>query len=357
MSLFPMLWALKSAPVADAEERVILVTMAESAWSDGTDAFQSKKTIAELAKIDPKTVQRRLKAMAARGLISLGNQQAAAYIPEHLRPHVYDLLIPYSWFPDIDQINAERKAKGKPPLTPHNRPDLADAPPKRQRADKGRRKKTVPKRAGTTSPRGEDSQSPGQPEREGGTTSPERGDYKSITRGLVVPQPSPSNPPQEPSPSSLAAVDEDEPVAGDTAQQGGGGGDAPQQQEQQNLIAAALVDRLPFGARLPSPQQRRTLITLTDAALKAGWSDLALKVQLTEETANAKSLVAVYRHRLNPENLPAAPPLPKPRTSSEGTTLQATGQYVRCRGAACGHRKMLPTEDGFCTDCREDAMA
>src|SRR3954466_7433407 len=112
MSLLPILWALKSAPVADAEERVILVALAESAWSDGTDAFPSKKTIAEIAKIDPKTVQRRLKAMTGRRLIALGTQAAAAYIPEHFRPHVYDLMIPYSWFPDIDQVNAERKAKG-----------------------------------------------------------------------------------------------------------------------------------------------------------------------------------------------------------------------------------------------------
>lgn len=198
MSLLPMLWALKSAPVVDAEERTILVTLAESAWSDGTDAFPSKKTIADIAKIDPKTVQRRLKAMTTRGLIALGNQSAAAYIPEHFRPNVYDLMIPYSWFPDVDQINMERKAKGKSPLTPQDRPDLSEAPPRKQRADKGRRRKSSPQAdGGSTSPQGEDYESPGQSGQEGGTTSPGGGDYKSRTGGLQDPQPSPTNPPRD----------------------------------------------------------------------------------------------------------------------------------------------------------------
>lgn len=212
MSLLPILWALKSAPVVDAEERAIMVTLAESAWSDGTDAFPSKKTIAEIAKIDPKTVQRRLKALTSRGLIALGNQAAAAYIPEHFRPNVYDLMIPYSWFPDIEQINAERKAKGKPPLLSEDRPDLPEAPPRRHRADKGRpRKKAFPE-GGSSSTQGGDSESPGQTGQEGGTTSPEGGDYKSQTGGLQDPQPSPANPPRDtprPSVPEEAAEEQD----------------------------------------------------------------------------------------------------------------------------------------------------
>lgn len=197
MSLLPILWAMKSAPVVDAEERGILIALAESAWSDGTDAFPSKKTVAQIAVVDPKTVQRRLKTLAARHLIAEGNQDAAAYIPEWSRPKVYDLLIPYSWFPDIEQINAERKARGKAPLTPENRPDMAPAPPKKHRADKGK-----PRKKQTPNSRGGDYKSPRDnfPENghEGGTTSPGGGDYKSHTGGLQDPQPSPSNPPQEP---------------------------------------------------------------------------------------------------------------------------------------------------------------
>ena len=173
MSLWPILWALKSAPVADAEERLILVTLAERAWADGSDALPSKKTIAKVAMIDPKTVQRRLRTMEKRGLIALGDQSAAAHIPEHFRPTVYDLMIPYSWFPDIEQANEERTRRGKPPLTPGDRPDLADAPPRKQRADKGKRRKPAPQtEEGSTSPQGEDCESPGQSGQEGGTTSP-----------------------------------------------------------------------------------------------------------------------------------------------------------------------------------------
>lgn len=212
MSLLPILWALKTAPVIDAEERAILVTLAESAWSDGTDAFPSKKTIADIAKIDPKTVQRRLKALTTRGLIGRGNQAAAAYIPEHFRPTVYDLMIPYSWFPDIAQVNEERRAKGKPPLTPAGRPDLPDAPPRKQRADKGKRRKPVLQpEEGSTSPQGEDFKPPGQSGQEGGTTSPGGGVYKSGRGGLQDPQPSPNNPPRNtPRPSFPAESAEGE---------------------------------------------------------------------------------------------------------------------------------------------------
>jgi hypothetical protein len=189
---------MKSAPVVDAEERAILSALAESAWSDGTDAFPSKKTIAEIAVIDPKTVQRRLRTLASRGLIGEGNQDAAAYIPEYFRPKVYDLMIPYSWFPDIDQVNAERKAKGKRPLTPEDRPDLAPAPPKKHRADKG---KPRPKQAPGDSQGGGDYKSPrmerDKEDVEGGTTSPGGGDYKSQRGGLQDPQPSPTNPPRD----------------------------------------------------------------------------------------------------------------------------------------------------------------
>lgn len=196
MSLWPILWALKSAPVADAEERLILVTLAERAWADGSDALPSKKTVAKVAMIDPKTVQRRLRTMEKRGLIAEGDQAAAAHIPEHFRPTVYDLMIPYSWFPDIDQVNEERTRRGKPPLAPEDRPDLPDAPPRKQRADKGRRRKKAVGDGGSTSPRGEDSQSPGSSEQEGGSTSPGGGVYKSGSGGLQDPQPTPNNSPR-----------------------------------------------------------------------------------------------------------------------------------------------------------------
>ncbi|MFH9118535.1 helix-turn-helix domain-containing protein [Streptomyces globisporus] len=206
--MLPMLWAMKSAPVVDAEERSILMALAESAWADGTDAFPSKKTIAQIAVVDPKTVQRRLRALTARGLIAEGNQETAAYIPARYRPRVYDLLIPYSWYPDIEQVNAERTRRGKPPLTPQVRPDLAPAPPRKCRADTGKPRRA---KAGPTRERG--LVVPPVDIQGGGTTSSKQeGDCKSRQRaqgGLQDLQPSPYNPPQDtPRPSVPPVIEQ-----------------------------------------------------------------------------------------------------------------------------------------------------
>ena len=275
MSLLPILWAMKSAPVVDAEERGILIALAESAWSDGTDAFPSKKTIAEIAVIDPKTVQRRLKTLVARKLIAEGNQDAAAYIPVYFRPKVYDLLIPYSWYPDIDQVNAERKGRSKPPLTPEDRPDMAPAPPKKHRADKGKTRKkkaAVPEGGDYKSPR-DDTPHNGQ---EGGTTSPGGGDYKSQTRGLEDPQPSPYNPPHDPPRPSV-------PASGQQNAETDGGTDGSGSQMDEKTVKAEQVAVSPgvelllaIGAEQPefllsgkTLQDQGLLVT---GMLDAGWT-------------------------------------------------------------------------------------
>lgn len=133
--------------------------------------------------------------------------------------------------------------------------------------------------------------------------------------------------------------------------QGGGGGDASQQQEE-DTAAAAFVDRLPYRGRVPGPRQRAHLVERVSEALAAGWSDWALRVQLTEETDSAKSLAAVYRHRLAPENLPAPPALPAPRAEVEGAPRAQRAKCPEC------HRPLRnASEDALCSDCREDATA
>lgn len=158
--------------------------------------------------------------------------------------------------------------------------------------------------------------------------------------------------------SSSPACEEAEAATVPEDQEGGGGGDAPQQKEEHHPAAAAFVDCLPYRGRIPGPKQRDHLIQRVSEALAAGWSENKLRVQLTEETDSAKSLAAVYRHRLAPENLPAPPRLPAPRTGEqEPASLAPEARYVICPGPTCGHRKMLPTPDGLCRDCREDATA
>lgn len=141
-------------------------------------------------------------------------------------------------------------------------------------------------------------------------------------------------------------------LAQSASQDGGGGGDAPQQPEVPDAVAAAFVDRLPYRGRIPGPRQRDHLISRVSAALAAGWTEMALRVQLTEETDSAKSLAAVYRHRLEPEQLPAAPPLPRPRTGDEGLRQVQKAKCPEC------HRPLRnSTEDALCSDCREDVTA
>lgn len=193
MSLSPISWALKDAPVADSLERLVLVVLGEHAGgADGCTAFPSRDTIASLVLADPKTVQRVIQRLVKRKLIAPGDQSAAQYIRADRRPVVYDLMIPYSWFPNPERMNEERRERGLPPLTPRNRPDIAAAPDRARRKDAG-----VPR--SKESARG-DSESP----RDGGTSSPARGDCESRTGGLQDPRTSSFDPPIFEPPTSLS---------------------------------------------------------------------------------------------------------------------------------------------------------
>ncbi|WP_098007880.1 hypothetical protein [Streptomyces sp. sk226] len=317
MSLMPILWAMKNAPVVDAEERVILIAMAESAWSDGTDAFQSKKTLAETAVLDPKTVQRRLRTMEARGLIALGNQEAAAYIPEWFRPTVYDLLIPYSWYPDIEQVNTERQRRGKAPLTREDRPNLAPAPPKKQRADKGKaRKKAKP-----VIHRGDYKSPPpnsGETGQEGGTTRPPGGDYKSERGGLQDPQPSPYNPPRYTPRPSLSA---------DAFDSGSGGTDGIEEVDRSpgvELLLAVGAEKPPF--LLTGKTLRDQGLTVTGMLLE-GWTEQQLRQvvagrPLPDEVKTTVGAIVARRLR---DAIAGGPPSSAAKLPSQATERRTDG--------------------------------
>nr|AFH75162.1 replication initiation protein [Streptomyces sp. W75] len=215
MSFEAVLWATSDAPIANVNEFAVLTMLAEKADSDGCGAFPSRSTLASRTKVDPKTVQRTLAALVSRKLIGLGDQQAASYIRADRRPTVYDLLIPYDWFPNVERINGERAEKGRPPLTRAGRPAIAPAPEKARRSDRG--SKRVAKKPAADVPkdvteRG-DSESPrvsGSLELHGGTVSPARGDSESGTGGLRDPRTSPltlSSEPARDAPSARSAPD------------------------------------------------------------------------------------------------------------------------------------------------------
>ncbi|MFE2723886.1 helix-turn-helix domain-containing protein [Kitasatospora sp. NPDC059327] len=208
MSLDPLLWALKDSPTADTFERLILVTFAEKADSDGCNTFPSKATLAKAAMCDVKTVGRKIAQLRQRGLIAEGDQSAARHIPERYRPVVYDLQIPLSWFGHrIDRVNEERAQRGLPPLTERSRPDIAPAPARSRRSDFGRNRaeaneEKVDIRGDLKSP---DSESPLDEEAPGGTQSPGRGDSQSVQGGLEDPQIAPINLPGNPPPGGGGA--------------------------------------------------------------------------------------------------------------------------------------------------------
>ncbi|MEU4032329.1 hypothetical protein [Streptomyces anulatus] len=242
MSLEAMIWVLSGdAPVADVNEYAVLGAMADQADPDGCGTWLSKETIATRVKISEETVKRCWRNMSKRGLITRGDQSHVRHYRADRRPVVYDLLIPYDWFSNVDRINTERGRYGRPSLTPADRPPIAAAPAKKTRGDKG---KTRPKKQTAPAPDQEamergNSETPREkspPPPHGGTTSCPRGNCQSSTGELEDPQPSENTQSKNPGkndapvrPSVPAGDDVRE--AAPAARTDGRGGDIEEDQE------------------------------------------------------------------------------------------------------------------------------
>ncbi|MEV7602927.1 helix-turn-helix domain-containing protein [Kitasatospora sp. NPDC089797] len=139
MSFDAITWALEHSPVSDPFERLILTCLARRANADGCDSYPSRNTLAKASLCDKSTVTRKLAGLEKRGIIREGDQRAAYRIPEHLRPKVYDVQIPHSYYSAerLAAVNQERADRGLGPITPENRPDLMPAEERKARADKG----------------------------------------------------------------------------------------------------------------------------------------------------------------------------------------------------------------------------
>lgn len=103
----------------------------------------------------------------------------------------------------------------------------------------------------------------------------------------------------EEDPTYLAAVAEP-PAAGPAV--GSVGGEI----SRDNDPATAFVDALPFGRQVPNASTRERLTARARDAFAAGWTPATLRRHLTDDTHSAKSLVAVYLHRLAELPDPAA---------------------------------------------------
>lgn len=261
MSLYPIIWAAEHAPVRDAEERAILIALVMKGDFDGCNCFRSYGTLAKVARVDTKTAGRRCREMEQRGILRRQEQyrsQAWLAIPEKQRPVVWEVMIPVDFWSavQLDEINEQRASLGRHPLTRENRPALADAPPKKTRADKGtKRPKKKDGQAGEDP--GTDSPWVGN-DPEGadlGTDSPHPRDCQSPPQGLEVPQPSESpsqSPSEELAPSARSAGDARRASTGSRARAARGGSAAPEKpassRRQINLTpdearAVAVVER------------------------------------------------------------------------------------------------------------------
>jgi hypothetical protein len=279
-SAYPIIWAMKHAPVADAEERLILIAMADAADSDGCNSYRSMRSHMLIAKgLSKSTINRRQHAMATRGLIRLDKTPPPARylkIPKNRRPPRWEICIPYSWWSDAqrEEIQRERADKGLPKITPESRPDLPDAPAKKARADKG---KPNPKR-GRKETR--------QAEAEQGEDS--RGVFKtaqgSNSWGIS------ETPPEVSSRQPRGSLEDTQPSFGDSpdelsssyghaAQESQAYADTPHLQEEEGgsrgteRTALGLVDAAAarwVGHRAPTLQERRRLGERVSQALTEG---------------------------------------------------------------------------------------
>jgi hypothetical protein len=106
-----------------------------------------------------------------------------------------------------------------------------------------------------------------------------------------------------PASSSVAAPPQDD--SGEAPDGGGGGGESPSKE-----IAEHITAHLDYRGKPPDKRQRQTILDRLTAAIDSGWSVDGLAYYLDLGSAQVDSPAAVYAHRLRPDILPDAEPLP-----------------------------------------------
>lgn len=96
MSVVATSWVYYSEDTADLDptSKLILAILADCASKEGTGAYPSRTTIAKSVNVSVDTVDRRLRELAAQGLIERGDQALVEHFPKHRRPVVYNLILP-----------------------------------------------------------------------------------------------------------------------------------------------------------------------------------------------------------------------------------------------------------------------
>lgn len=100
-----MVWALKTAPVDDPLEHLILIGLADHAGPDGTGARPAASTLAEYARCSVRTVRYRLRGLEAAGLIVRGDQRIVEHLRADRRPVVWDLDLTRTVANDVQEVH------------------------------------------------------------------------------------------------------------------------------------------------------------------------------------------------------------------------------------------------------------
>src|SRR5699024_5746046 len=208
VSLYPILWAVEHAPIVDAEERAILVALVTKGDFDGCNCYRSFATLARVARVDRRTAMRKVQAMTYRGTLREQKDpppQSWYDLPADKRPVVREAMIPASFWSKVQlaEINESRADRGRAPINAENRPSLAEAPPKKTRADKGVPNPKRSKKKNTSGERGV-SKTPA-PEPSGVSNSHLAGGLEDTSRG-VSESPNPLMGPSDVPSSSSAEV-------------------------------------------------------------------------------------------------------------------------------------------------------
>lgn len=295
MSLYPILWAVEHAPIVDAEERAILVALVTKGDFDGCNCYRSFATLARVARVDRRTAMRKVQAMTDRGILREQKDpppQSWYDLPADKRPVVREAMIPASFWSKVQlaEINESRADRGRAPINAENRPDLAEAPPKKTRADKGVPNPKRSKKKNTAGERGV-SKTPA-PESSGVSNSHLAGGLEDTPRG-VSESPNPLIGPSDvPSSSSPGATGTSEAEGGagatpeeeETLRKNNKPQTPPDQQADRELKAASIVaSRLadtPDGA--PTPEEIPDVLEyIRDQAAKNNTNIFAIDTWVT----------------------------------------------------------------------------
>jgi len=308
--MYPILWALKHAPCADVYEQMILMQMADSTDEDGCNAYLSKDTIADriAGDIDPETVRRKWLAMQRRGLIRLDTTpppERYLRIPKQYRTKRWELCIPYSWWSDAqrERIQQGRDDRGLGPLTPESRPDLAPAPPKPSRSDKGKprpKKKTAKTGATLSAPSRKTDPTDSAPSKKapGATESGSQGPLPVAPRGhsqrpnhLFNHPQVPSSLPVAPAPEG-AHVEPSRPSGREDESSNDTNNDSTPLGEALSIVDAA-VRLWPRGCKAPGANDRQRLAERVVAELAGGGDEQLILHELSRDMSDVGDAMRV----------------------------------------------------------------